>query len=275
MCNDRYVNDKEEIVLEGGLATSVTRVGDVVFRSAKSQSATVLCFLTFLTGKGFTACPRPIDTGFASDGREMLEFIEGTSPQPFAWSDEAAFEIGVFLRTLHVLSREWEPPPDALWRPWFARELTGERSVIGHGDLGPWNILARDGHPVAFIDWDNAGPVDPMWELAHVIWQNAQLYDDDVSELNHLPDVTTRAAQAKLILDGYRLDHAARAGFADRIIKLAIWSAREEAREYNVVADSVSPTPSGYPVLWAVTWRTRSAAWMLDNKEALQRALDS
>jgi hypothetical protein len=23
----------------------------------------------------------------------------------------------------------------------------------GHGDLGPWNILARDGEPVPFIDW--------------------------------------------------------------------------------------------------------------------------
>jgi hypothetical protein len=114
-----------------------------------------------------------------------------------------------------------------------------------------------------------------MWELAHVVWQNAQLYDDDVSELNHLPDATKRAAHAKLILDGYRLDHAARAGFVDRMIKVAIWSAREEALEYNVVADSGSPTPSGYPVLWAVTWRTRSAAWMLDHEETLQRALDS
>jgi hypothetical protein len=275
MCNDSYVNDEEETVLAGGWATRVTKVGDVVFRSSKPQSATVLSFLEFLSGEGFPASPRPIGNGFAPDGREMLTFIEGTSPQPFAWSDDAAFEIGDLLRTLHTLSSGWTPPPNALWRPWFVRELTGDRTVIGHGDLGPWNILARDGHPVAFIDWDNAGPVDPIWELAHVVWQNAQLYDVDVTDLNELPDRAQRSAQAKLILDGYRLDRVARADFVDRMIQLAIWSAREEAIDYNVMSDSVSPTSSGYPILWAVTWRTRSAAWMLDNRKMLQVALDS
>ncbi|HVA53251.1 MAG TPA: phosphotransferase [Acidimicrobiales bacterium] len=269
------MSDDEETILSGGMATKVTRRGDVVFRTPKPQSSTVLSFLTFLSGVGFPASPRPIGNGFASDGREMFEFIEGSSPQPFAWSDQACFEIGDLLRTLHGLSVEWIPPPHALWRPWFARDLTGERSVIGHGDLGPWNILARDGHPVAFIDWDNAGPVGPMWELAHVVWQNAQLYDDDVSGLNHLPDATERAAQAKLILDGYRLDHAARGGFVDRMIQMAIWSAREEAINHDVNAESVSPTQSGYPILWAVTWRARSAAWMLDHRQMLQSVLDT
>lgn len=269
------MSNEAEIVLSGGMATKVTRLGDVVFRSAKPQSATVLAFLAFLNERGFPASPRLIGTGFASDGREMLEFIEGASPQPFAWSDQACFEVGDLLRVLHGLSLDWAPPPNALWRPWFARELIGERSVIGHGDLGPWNILARDGQPIAFIDWDNAGPVDPIWELAHVVWQNAQLYDDDVSELNHLPGVIQRAAQAKLMLDGYRLERPARAGFVDRMIQMAIWSAREEAIEYNVESESESPTPSGYPVLWAVTWRARSAAWMLDHKQMLQDILDS
>jgi hypothetical protein len=268
------VDDEEEVVLSGGLATRVTRLGNVVFRSPKPQNSTVLSFLAFLSAEGFTASPRPIGSGFAPDGREMLEFVEGISPQPFAWSEQACFEIGELLRTLHGLSVEWTPPPHALWRPWFARELTGERSVIGHGDLGPWNILAREGHPVAFIDWDNAGPVDPMWELAHVVWQNAQLYDDDVSELNSLPSATERAAQAKLILDGYRLDRATRSSFVDRMIQLAIWSAREEAVEYDVNSESVSPTRSGYPILWAITWRTRSAAWMLDHRQILQNVLE-
>jgi hypothetical protein len=268
------VDDEEEVVLSGGLATRVTRLGNVVFRSPKSQSSTVLSFLAFLSAEGFTASPRPIGSGFAPDGREMLEFIEGTSPQPFAWSEQACFEIGELLRALHGLSVEWTPPPHALWRPWFARELTGERSVNGHGDLGPWNILAREGHPVAFIDWDNAGPVDAMWELAHVVWQNAQLYDDDVSELNGLPSATERAPQAKLILDGYRLDRASRSSFVDRMIQLAIWSAREEAVEYDVNSESVSPTRSGYPILWALTWRTRSAAWMLDHRQMLQNVLE-
>lgn len=259
--------------LAGGWATTVTRVGDTVFRSPKPQSRTVVSFLSFLNCVGFTAAPKPIGTGFAADGREMLEFIEGTSPQPLAWSDEAAFEIGALLRQLHTLSAQWQSPPDAQWQTSFLRELPGRTSVIGHGDLGPWNILASDGRPVAFIDWDSAGPLEPLWELAHVTWQNAQLYDDDVSNVNHLPDLEGRSRQSKLILDGYGLGHDDRHDFVDRMIQLAIWSAREEAIEHQVHADTPSPSPDGYPILWAVTWRSRSAAWMLDHREILQKSI--
>lgn len=268
------MND-EEIILDGGATTEVTRVGNVVYRSAKPQSKTVLNLLRFLNSVGFSGSPRPIGDGFAPDGREMLEYIEGESPQPFAWSNEATYEIGELLRKLHTVASEWTPPADAYWRPWFMREMIGQRPVIGHGDLAPWNILAKDGRPVAFIDWDNAGPLDPVWELAHVAWQNAQLYDEDIAEMNDLPDAAQRALQARLILDGYGLDYSDRVGFVDRMIHLAVWSAREEAIDFNVVPDTTSPSPSGYPVLWAVTWRTRSAAWMLDKRPMLQKIIES
>ena len=266
--------DGEEIVLLGGASTKVTRVGNVVYRSPKPQSKTVLNLLTFLQSAGFSGSPRPIGDGFAPDGREMLEYIEGESPQPNARSNEATYEIGELLRKLHSVGSQWTPPADACWRPWFVRELSGQRSVIGHGDLGPWNILANDGRPVAFIDWDHAGPLDPVWELAHVAWQNAQLYDDDAALLNLLPDAEQRALQARLILDGYGLAYSDRVGFVDRMIHLAIWSAREEAIEHNVVPDSASPSPNGFPILWAMTWRTRSAAWMLDHRAMLQKIIE-
>jgi hypothetical protein len=265
----------EEIILTGGATTQVTRVDNVVYRSPKPQSKTVVNLLRFLDGVGFSASPRPIGEGFAPDGREMLEYIEGESPQPFAWSNEATYEIGELLNKLHTVTSEWTPPADACWRPWFLREMTGTNSVIGHGDLAPWNILAKDGRPVAFIDWDNAGPVDAVWELAHVAWQNAQLYDDDVAEMNGLPDTEQRALQARLILDGYGLANSDRVGFVDRMINLAVRSAREEAIEFDVVPDTLSPSPSGFPILWAVTWRTRSAAWMLDRRPMLQKIIES
>ena len=265
----------EEEVLLGGGTTQVTKVGNVVYRSPKPQSKTVLSLLRFLESAGYSGSPRPIGDGFAHDGREMLEYIEGESPQPFAWSDEATHDIGRLLKDLHTLTSQWTPPADANWRPWFLREMVGPRPVIGHGDLGPWNILARDGRPVAFIDWDRAGPLDPVWELAHVTWQNAQLYDDDVAEMNDLPDAAQRAMQARLILDGYGLDFSDRVGFVERMIHLAVWSAREEAVEHNVTPERASPSPGGFPVLWAVTWRSRSAAWMIDRRVMLQRVIES
>ena len=267
------MNDEEQ-VLNGGGTTEVTRRGNVVYRSPKPQSKTVLSLLKFLEAVGFSGSPRPIGDGFAADGREMLGYIEGESPQPYAWSNEATYEIGELLHQLHDLTMDWIPPEDAHWRPWFMREVAGPRSVIGHGDLAPWNILAKEGRPVAFIDWDNAGPVDPLWELAHVAWQNAQLHDDDVAAINGLPEAGQRALQTKLILDGYALDYSDRVGFVDRMIQLAVWSAREEAVEANVSPDTVSPSPSGFPILWAVTWRARSAAWMLDRRTMLQEIIE-
>ena len=103
-----------------------------------------------------------------------------------------------------------------------------------------------------------------MWELARATWLNAQLHDDDVAERVGLPRAADRARQARLILDGYGLPAKARAGFVEKMIEVAVREARAEAVEQDVGPDSTTAiSPTGYPVLWAVTWRTRSAAWML------------
>jgi len=245
-----------------------------VYRSAGEQSETVIRLLGHLRKRGFDAAPRPVGSGFAADGREQLEFMEGRSPQPSAWTDEGAWCVGGLLRELHEASASFDPGDDPGWRPWFARSLPGERTVIGHGDLGPWNILAHGDNPTAFIDWDNAGPVDAVWELAQVVWLNAQLHDDDVAALNDLPSATRRMEQAAIILDGYRLSARDRAGFADKMIEFALRSARDEAIGHAVGPDTPSPRRDGFPLLWAVTWRARAAAWMLDHRSELIRRLE-
>ncbi len=262
-----------EHTLDGGWQTAVTRRGDAVLRSPGPQSPAVIELLGHLHRAGFDAAPMPIDGGFAPDGREQLRFIDGESPQPLAWSIEAVFEIGRLVRRLHDASASFAPSAQPAWRPWFGRRLAGTRPVIGHGDLGPWNILARDGLPVAFIDWDNAGPVDAVWELAQAGWLNAQLHDDDVAESNDLPSPSDRAAQVAALLDGYALDRAARAGFVEKMIEFAVRSSRDEALLHQVGPDTASPADDGFPVLWAVTWRARAAAWMLDHRDLLRRSI--
>ena len=66
-----------EVPLDGGWQTDVRRVGDVVLRSPKPQSRTVVGLLTHLAQVGFDASPRPLDGGFASDGREQQ-----STPEP-------------------------------------------------------------------------------------------------------------------------------------------------------------------------------------------------
>lgn len=263
----------DETRLEGGWQTEVSRRGNEVLRAAGPQSETVIALLRHLADEGFDAAPRPIDGGFAADGRERLSFVAGESPHPLAWSDDALWQMGRQLAELHRLASRFEPVRP-VWRPWFARSLPGTKPVIGHGDLGPWNVIARDGVPVAFIDWDNAGPVDALWELAQVVWLNAHLHDDDVAAINHLGSPADRARQAAIVLEGYGLARVDRAGFVDRMIEFAIRAARDEAVSSDIDPDTVSPSPNGFPLLWAVTWRARSAAWMLDHRAMLAAMLE-
>jgi hypothetical protein len=262
-----------ERVLAGGLQTLVTERDGIVYRSPKPQSPTVLALLRHLAHVGFDAAPRPVGDGFAADGREALVYLEGESPQPVAWSDEAAWTIGRLLRDLHAATASFTPPDDARWQPWFARDLPGTRPVIGHGDLGPWNVLAVDELPVAFVDWDNAGPVDAAWELAQVGWLNAQLHDDDVAERNGLPSATARARQLGLIVDGYELARDERPSFVDKLIEMAVRAARQEAIDHDIGPESDAVAADGFPVLWGITWRARGAAWMLEHRPLLERAI--
>jgi hypothetical protein len=86
----------------GSQVSKASRRAGVVYRDPGPQSETVLAFLRHLEGAGFAGAPRVVGGGFAPDGREMLSYIEGSSPHPGPWADEAAAGIGGLLRGLHA-----------------------------------------------------------------------------------------------------------------------------------------------------------------------------
>jgi Ser/Thr protein kinase RdoA (MazF antagonist) len=250
--------------LVGGRST-VTRHGGIVFRAAAPWSKTTVALLRHLEAEGFEHAPRVIGEGFDAAGREMLTFVEGESPHPYPWKDEALPMVGAMLRKLHRASATFRAPADASWRPWFGRRL-GEPGTIGHCDTGAWNIIARDGVPVALIDWEEAGPVDPLVELAQAAWLNALLFDDDLSEKLGLGSVEARGKQVRLLLDGYELSAAQRAGFMDRVRDFAVLNA---ANEISSNPELQSSDPAA--LLEAVIWRSRSAGWLVRNHATLDR----
>jgi Phosphotransferase enzyme family len=258
----------------GDQPSKAARRNGVVFREAGPWSPAVLALLRHLEREGFAGAPRVLGSGFAEDGRETVSYIPGASPQPRAWTEDAAAGVGTLLRDLHAAAASFVPPAGAGWRPWFGRDLRGSRPVIGHCDAGPWNVIARDGRPVALVDFEFAGPVDAIWELAQATWLNAQLHDDDVAERHGLPGLPERARQARLILDGYGLPVRDREDFVDKMITFAVHSARAEAVEFGVTPETrAGVTSTGYPFTWAITWRVRSASWMLTHRSRLQRAI--
>jgi Ser/Thr protein kinase RdoA (MazF antagonist) len=256
-----------EIPLTGGGRTAVSRIGDTVHRQTGPWAPTVHAFLRFLEAEGFAGAPRVIGTGFDTQGRETLSYLPGASPHPGPWPEEAHFALGQMLAEFHATSRRFVPPRDAIWRDWFGRALGDGNRLIGHCDLGDWNILAQDGKPTAFIDWEQAGPVDPMVELAQLCWLNAHLFDDDLMARLGLADTPTRARHLAAITDGYALPRAEQAKLVDTMITLAIADAANEAREAGLTPDSTGPVEA----LWAMAWRARSAAWMGRERQTLVR----
>ncbi|OYW96930.1 MAG: trifolitoxin immunity protein, partial [Rhizobiales bacterium 32-66-8] len=199
------MDDTTEIPLTGGGRTAVSRIGDVVHRQTGPWARSVHALLRHLEAEGFAGAPRVIGSGFDDQGRETLSFFPGASLHPGPWPDAAMFNLGKLLATFHRASASFTPPEGAIWRDWFGRSLGHGPRIIGHGDLGDWNIIAEAGQPVGFIDWEQAGPVDPLVELAQLCWLNAHLFDDDLETRIGLPPLAIRAKKLRAITDGYGL----------------------------------------------------------------------
>lgn len=244
----------------------MSRRGEVVHREAGPWSPTVVRLLRHLEAVGFDSAPRVVGSGFDELGRETVSFVHGWSAHPGPWPEAVLPVIGRTLRDLHHATADFDRGAGG-WQPWFGRALGDQDQVIGHCDTGPWNILvSNDNTAVTFIDWETAGPVDPLVELAQTCWLNAQLHDEPVAHIQGLADPKTRAVHLKLMLDGYELSTAQRARLVDLMIDVAITDAAEQAREV-ALNDTTSEQ------LWAISWRARSAAWMVHNRALITQTI--
>ncbi len=263
-----HQNDVDEQLLSGGGRTAVSRRGDVVLRETGPWAPTVHTLLRHLEAVGFVGAPRVVGSGFDEQGREALTFLDGEIINPAPWTDDAMAELGALIRRLHDATASFVVPEDGRWRPWFGREV-GEPDIIGHCDAAPWNIVSRSGKPVGLIDWEVAGPVSRLTELAMVIWNNAQLYDDDVAALNGLPDAATRIRQVRVFADAYELSRVNRRKLTDQIIAFAAQSAANE-----VIEQQIAPNTEHAPRVWGIAWQTRSVAWLIRHRSRLEAMLD-
>jgi hypothetical protein len=168
----------EDVPLSGGRMTSgMVRRGDRLLRPMGPWSPAVHEYLRHLEAAGFEGSPRVLGI---EDDREVLTFIYGdvaVDPQwepghghrlpPYARTDRALRGAADLLRQLHAAASGFQP---AITSYRFHPRPPRAREIISHGDLGPWNTVYRDGIPVAFIDWDSAGPVSPLADLADAAW---------------------------------------------------------------------------------------------------------
>lgn len=231
-----------------------------VRRPVYAWTESVHVLLRHLHARGLPV-PRVLD---GRDG-DLLEYIEGEQVHPHRWSEEGLVAVAQLVARLHAAAREFSPPENAVWQPWYLREL-GEPSLCCHGDIAPWNVITRDGLPIGLIDWEFAGPLDPLYELARVCWLFVQLYDDDLREKYDLPSAGERAGQVRMMLDAYGLSRKQREGFFERILSAAICETAHEAIDPGIMPEDEGP-------LWGFAWRTRSLYWMWRNRAVFERVL--
>jgi Ser/Thr protein kinase RdoA (MazF antagonist) len=136
-----------EVPLGGGALTDgVVRVGNTVRRPARFGNQLMRDVLVHLERVGFDAAPRWL--GFDEDGRDILTWIEGDT---FMERSEMHPYIGDPAVRV-VFTDEQVAAAMRLLRRYH--DTFGDE-VVCHGDFGPWNIVWRDGMPVAVIDFDN------------------------------------------------------------------------------------------------------------------------
>ncbi|MFE6186837.1 phosphotransferase enzyme family protein [Streptomyces sp. NPDC056465] len=164
-----------EEVLHGGMANAgaVVRKGDTVERPAQPHAPALHDHLRALAAGGFDGVPSPL--GVNGDGlRERLSYVHGDVPlpptPPWARTDEALRSVGVLLRRLHQVSAclpvdHTVPWPSELADP-EAGKAPPDTLVVCHNDVCPENVVFREGRAAALIDFDQAAPGRPLWDVA-------------------------------------------------------------------------------------------------------------
>lgn len=241
---------------------SVLTDGREIVRDADTCSPEIFRFLRYLAERGL-----PVETPLRiAEGKEYYRFEKAEQVHPGVWGDEALFSVGQLLRSLHNAGAEYVPEDGRRFRPWYLRELDEGPCVWCHGDFAPWNFLTRAGMPYLLVDWEYAGPLDPLTELARVLWLFPQLCDDDIAELRGLPSPEERAAQIRLLCDAYGLAARERRDMISRMMDVIICETAHEAIDSGLVPDSVGN-------LWGFAWRSRSLYWILRHRGLLEAAL--
>jgi hypothetical protein len=271
-CAGHHGQVTAEQPLTGGMdpAAGVVRVGDTVRRPTTPSSGAIRALLLHLEQAGFEGAPRYLGTD--EQGRQVLSYIEGDVPLPPypAWSmtDMALADLGQLLRRLHEATATLDLTGLAGWSQEWADPLGGP--VICHNDVFPENVVFRDGHVVALIDFAMAAPGRAFWDVAIAAHEWAPLCAP-ATRLNHSPDLDS-LARLRLLAGAYGVG-------PDEAAELVEVIFAERAQSTGHIRAEIA---AGNPV-WAGFWQEshgeqRAAAddaWLERHRRALAEAIGS
>jgi Ser/Thr protein kinase RdoA (MazF antagonist) len=258
-----------EVPLSGGVANpgAVVRVGDTVRRPTGPHTAAVHAFLHHLRDAGFDGVPRP--HGFDDQGREILDFVEGEAPLPpfpeWAAADDVLASVARLTRRFHDAAATFVTPVGARWA--YDAPTGWAGSFVGHNDLCPENVIFRDGQAVAIVDFDFAGPADPVLDVAEAAYYWMPFFAPDDLDVAFGP--VDQAARLRRFADEYRLPRADRRRLVDGLGAYAAWGER-------MVTGRIAAGEPGFVAMAAGGWgdrKRRAKEWFGRERARLERVL--
>jgi len=255
--------------LAGGVdhAGAVVRVDDTVRRPGGPAAAQVRLFLAHLHEVGFTGAPR--FRGLDEHGREILDYLEGDvaiPPFPDWVADEDLLNsVALLQRKLHHAAAGFQLPRGMHWptRPLTQPPAGAQGDLVCHTDLCLENVVVRDGHAAAFIDFDLATPANPLFDIAIAARHWIPLRDPaDIADARASTDLIGRF---RLFADAHRLDAAQR----DHVITMLLVFLDNALHGTRRRAESGHP---GFARMWADGYEgmnRRSRAWLTDHADDL------
>jgi len=221
----------------------VVRVGNTVRRPTTASSDAIRALLLHLEQAGFDGAPRYLGTD--EQGRQVLSYIEGEVPPPYpAWSmtDMALADLGRLLRRLHEATASLDLTVLAGWAGEWADPPGG--TVICHNDVFPENVVFRDGHVIALIDFAMAAPGRPLWDVAIAAQEWAPLLAP-ATRIHHSPDLDS-LTRLRLLAGAYGVGPDQASELVDVIFTecaQAIGHVRGEVAAGNPVGSDLAAEP--------------------------------
>jgi Ser/Thr protein kinase RdoA (MazF antagonist) len=224
--------------------------------------------LSHLEDVGFEGAPRFL--GIDQQGRDILTFLEGQVPlppyPPWALTDGVLESLGQLLRRFHDATATFDQASVAGWSDEWSDPEGGP--VVCHNDLFPENVVFGDGGVVAFIDFAEAAPGRPLWDVAIAAEEWAPVHAPG-ARLHH-PDQLDGVRRVSLLARAYGLEPERAEELVDVIFQ-------ERAQQTAHVRAEAEAGREPWASHWAATdGEGRAAAddaWLRENRDALIRAI--
>ena len=260
-----------------------------VSRRRRDWSTTVERYLEHLATAGIGGLPRPLVP--VQDDREDVTFVEGGSMVDAVLGREHLAALGRLLRAVHDAGASFASDPSDVWQPFEFRAgkaptsaagtmpstttttaTTGflDEVVVGHGDTGPWNLIATTAASVSLIDWEFSGPIARIDEISATCWLDVRFHDPAVDLLSGATDLDKKIDLLAVFLDAYGLPRDSWTLVVRGMIDYAIRDTAYEATRLDVVPGRV---PNDESTAWRLAWRSRSAAWIVRHQNRIAAGL--